>query len=35
LWPSVGGDFRVVLDGGDAGDEWRVAESVTRIERMR
>jgi hypothetical protein len=31
LWPSVGDGFRVVLDG----DEWRMGEDITRIERIR
>lgn len=36
LWPEVGGDFRVVVEAGDGGgDEWRVGEGVTRIERIR
>lgn len=31
LWPRLGGDLRVVLDG----DEWRVGEVVEKIERIR
>lgn len=36
LWPRLGDGFRVFLDGGEDGDEWRVVEAaVTRIERIR
>ena len=35
LWPRLGGDLRVVVDGGTSGDEWRVGESVEKIERLR
>jgi len=35
LYPRLGGDLRVVVDGGADGDEWRVGESVQKIERLR